>query len=278
MRKLDSTRCGYSASRDDAVQQGLALFGEKYGDPVRVLTMGNGYSMELCGGTHVQRTGDIGLFKIVSETGIAAGIRRVEAVTGHSLCRSLVHEEQVLLNSVSDSLKVGRREIGSKLQQLIAENRALARQVEQMSHQLAASLSSDLSAQVEEIAGISFIAAQVEGDSKAMMQTLDTMRSQLPSDAVVVLAAIDNGRVGMVSAIGKSLSGALSAAELIQTVAPAGGRQGWRASRFGKSGRRRPSRRSRTSPHCCPSMGRKPAGFISNRGIFAAQVSVSMDE
>jgi alanyl-tRNA synthetase len=213
-------------SYDDAVQQGaVALFGEKYGDQVRVLTMGNGYSMELCGGTHVQRTGDIGLFKIVSETGIAAGIRRVEAVTGDTAL-GLVHEEQVLLNSVSDSLKVGRREVGSKLQQLIAENRALTRQVEQMSQQLAASKSSDLSAQVEEIAGISFIAAQVEGDSKAMMQTLDTVRSQLPSDAVVVLAAIDKGRVGMVSAIGKTLSERLSAAELMQTVAPLVGAKG----------------------------------------------------
>ena len=213
-------------SYDDAVQQGaVALFGEKYGDQVRVLTMGNGYSMELCGGTHVQRTGDIGLFKIVSETGIAAGIRRVEAVTGDTAL-GLVHEEQVLLNSVSDSLKVGRREVGSKLQQLIAENRALTRQVEQMSQQLAASKSSDLGAQVEEIAGISFIAAQVEGDSKAMMQTLDTVRSQLPSDAVVVLAAIDKGRVGMVSAIGKTLSERLSAAELMQTVAPLVGAKG----------------------------------------------------
>jgi alanyl-tRNA synthetase len=95
-----------------------------------------------------------------------------------------------------------------------------------MSQQLAASKSSDLSAQVEEIAGISFIAAQVEGDSKAMMQTLDTVRSQLPSDAVVVLAAIDKGRVGMVSAIGKTLSERLSAAELMQTVAPLVGAKG----------------------------------------------------
>ena len=95
------------------MQQGaVALFGEKYGDQVRVLTMGNGYSMELCGGTHVQRTGDIGLFKIVSETGIAAGIRRVEAVS-EDIALGSVHEEQVLLNAVKDSLKVGRREVGS---------------------------------------------------------------------------------------------------------------------------------------------------------------------
>ena len=141
-----------------------------------------------------------------------------------------------------------------------------------MSQQLAASKSSDLSAQVEEIAGISFIAAQVEGDSKAMMQTLDTVRSQLPSDAVVVLAAIDNGRVGMVSAIGKSLSDRLSAAELMQTVAPlvgaaVAGVQIWQE--------RAAATKSTQSnkPHCCPSMGQKPAGFISNRGIFAAQVA-----
>jgi len=213
-------------SYDDAVQQGaVALFGEKYGDQVRVLTMGDGYSMELCGGTHVKRTGDIGLFKIVSETGIAAGIRRVEAVTGDAAL-SQVYADQVLLNDLSESLKVGRREVASKLEQLIAENRALTKQVAQMSQQLVANKSSDLSTQVVDIAGISFLAAQVDGDNKAMMQTLDTVRSQLPSDAMVVLASVDNGKVGMVAATSKSLSERLSAAQLMQTVAPLVGAKG----------------------------------------------------
>ncbi len=213
-------------SYDDAVQRGaIALFGEKYGDRVRVLTMGNGYSMELCGGTHVNRTGDIGLFKIVSETGIAAGIRRVEAVTGDAAL-SQVYEDQVLLNDVGESLKVGRREVAGKLEQLIAENRALTKQVAQMSQQLVANKSSDLSAQVVDIAGISFLAAQVDGDNKAMMQTLDTVRSQLPTDAMVVLASVDNGKVGMVAATSKSLSASLSAAQLMQTVAPLVGAKG----------------------------------------------------
>ncbi len=211
---------------DDAVQQGaVALFGEKYGDQVRVLTMGDGYSMELCGGTHVDRTGDIGLFKIVSETGIAAGIRRVEAVTGDAAL-SEVYEDQVLLSDLSESLKVGRREVASKLEQLIAENRALTKQVAQMSQQLVANKSSDLSTQVLDIGGISFLAAQVDGDNKAMMQTLDAVRSQLPSDAMVVLASVDNGKVGMVAATSKSLSERLSAAQLMQTVAPLVGAKG----------------------------------------------------
>lgn len=213
-------------SYDDAVQRGaIALFGEKYSDRVRVLTMGIGYSMELCGGTHVNRTGDIGLFKIVSETGIAAGIRRVEAVTGDAAL-SQVYEDQVLLNDVGESLKVGRREVAGKLEQLIAENRALTKQVAQMSQQLVASKSSDLSAQVVDIAGISFLAAQVDGDNKAMMQTLDTVRSQLPTDAMVVLASVDNGKVGMVAATSKSLSASLSAAQLMQTIAPLVGAKG----------------------------------------------------
>ena len=213
-------------SYDDAVQRGaMALFGEKYGDRVRVLTMGNGYSMELCGGTHVNRTGDIGLFKIVSETGIAAGIRRVEAVTG-DVALSQVYEDQVLLNDVVESLKVGRREVAGKLEQLIAENRALTKQVAQMSQQLVANKSSDLSTQVVDIAGVSFLAAQVDGDNKAMMQTLDIVRSQLPTDAMVVLASVDNGKVNMVAATSKSLSASLSAARLMQTVAPLVGAKG----------------------------------------------------
>ena len=214
-------------SYDEAVNRGAtALFGEKYGDQVRVLSMGDGFSMELCGGTHVDRTGDIGLFRIVSEAGIAAGIRRIEAVTGEEALQT-VRDDQEMLAEIGQTLKVNRRELGKRLQQLISENRALARQVEQLGQQLAANKSSDLSGQVLDINGVAFLAAQVEGDNKSMMQTLDTVRSQLQGDALVVLAVVDDGgKVALVAAASKELAERLSASELMQTIAPVVGAKG----------------------------------------------------
>ena len=182
--------------------------------------------MELCGGTHVDRTGDIGLFRIVSEAGIAAGIRRIEAVTGEEALQT-VRDDQEMLAEIGQTLKVNRRELGKRLQQLISENRALARQVEQLGQQLAANKSSDLSGQVLDINGVAFLAAQVEGDNKSMMQTLDTVRSQLQGDALVVLAVVDDGgKVALVAAASKELTERLSASELMQTIAPVVGAKG----------------------------------------------------
>lgn len=213
-------------SYDDAVGRGAtALFGEKYGDQVRVLSMGQGFSMELCGGTHVQRTGDIGYFRIISEAGIAAGIRRVEAVTG-SAAMQAVQQDQALLADISQTLKVNRRELSNKLQQVVSENRSLARQVEQLGQQLAANKSSDLGQSVVDIHGVSFLAAQVDGDNKAMMQTLDTVRSQLQGESVVVLASAEGDKVGMVAAISKDLAQGTSAAELMKSIAPIVGAKG----------------------------------------------------
>ncbi len=211
---------------DEAVANGaMALFGEKYGDEVRVLTMGDGFSVELCGGTHVSRTGDIGLFRIVSEAGIAAGVRRVEAVTGQGALQT-VQADQDLLADMSQTLKVGRLELAPRLQQVVAENRALLRQVEQLGQQLAANKSSDLGSQIKEIHGVQFLAAQVEGDNKAMMQTLDTVRGQMQQQCVIVLAAVDAGKVSMVAAVSKDLAIRASAAELMQTIAPSVGAKG----------------------------------------------------
>ena len=207
-------------SYDEALESGAtALFGEKYGDQVRVLSMGEGFSMELCGGTHVDRTGDIGLFRIASEAGIAAGIRRIEAMTGDAALQT-VRDDQETLEDIARTLKVSRRELGNRLQQLVSENRNLARQVEQLGQQLAANKSSDLGSQVKDIHGVHFLAAQVEGDNKSMMQTLDTVRSQLPGDGVVVLAVVDNGKVALVAAVSKGLAERISAAELMQAIAP----------------------------------------------------------
>ena len=213
-------------SFDDAVERGaMALFGEKYGDEVRVLSMGDSYSVELCGGTHVSRTGDIGLFKIQLESGIASGIRRIEAVSGRGALNA-VAENDSLIAYIVNTLKVGTSEINSRIAQILAENKALGRQVEQLGQQIAASKSSDLGSEVEQINGVDFIAAHVDGDNKAMMQTLDTLRSQLSADSVIVLAQVDGGKVGMVVSVSKSITEKIKAPELLSAVAEQVGAKG----------------------------------------------------
>ena len=213
-------------SFDDAVERGaMALFGEKYGDEVRVLSMGGSYSVELCGGTHVSRTGDIGLFKIQLESGIAAGIRRIEAVSGEGAL-AVVKENDNLIASIGHTLKIGVAEINSRLVQILAENKALNREVEQLGQQIAASKSSDLGSQVEDVNGVDFIAVHVEGDNKAMMQTLDTLRSQLSADSVIVLAQVASGKVGMVVSVSKSITEKIKAPELLSALAGQVGAKG----------------------------------------------------
>ena len=211
---------------DEAVEGGAtALFGEKYGDEVRVLSMGDGFSMELCGGTHVERTGDIGLFRIVSEGGIAAGIRRIEAVTGDAAL-ALIREDQEDLATAAKALKVSRRELVNKIQQLVAENKDLSRRLDQMGQQLAASKGTDLINQAVQISDVSLLAVQVEGDNKSMMQVLESLLAKMPGDVLVLLAVVDKGKVGMAAAANKALSQRLSAAELLQSVAPLVGAKG----------------------------------------------------
>ena len=213
-------------SFDDAVERGaMALFGEKYGDEVRVLSMGGNYSVELCGGTHVSRTGDIGLFKIQLESGIAAGIRRIEAVSGEGALAA-VSENDSLIASIGHTLKVGASEINARIAQILAENKALNREVEQLGQQIAASKSSDLGSEVEQIKGVDFIAAHVDGDNKAMMQTLDTLRSQLSANSVIVLAQVAGGKVGMVVSVSKSITEKIKAPELLSAVAEHVGAKG----------------------------------------------------
>ena len=213
-------------SFDDAVERGaMALFGEKYGDEVRVLSMGGNYSVELCGGTHVSRTGDIGLLKIQLESGIAAGVRRIEAVSGQGAL-NVVADNDALIASIGSTLKVSAAEISSRIAQVLAENKALSREVEQLGQQIAASKSSDLGSEVEKINGVDFIAAQVEGDNKAMMQTLDTLRFQLSADSVIVLAQVADGKVGMVVSVSKSLTDKVKAPDLLAAVADQVGAKG----------------------------------------------------
>ncbi len=210
---------------DDAVSKGaMALFGEKYSDQVRVLSMGGGYSVELCGGTHVNRTGDIGLLKITAETGIAAGIRRIEAVTGNGAL-ALIRETDHLLEALSQLLKVGRGELIDRVQNTLAENKQLQKQLAEVSQKMAASQGSDLASQAVNINGVNFLASEVEGDNKAMMQTLDTLRSQL-GECVVILAQVNAGKVGAVIGVSKQVKDIVSAPDIMAHFGPLVGAKG----------------------------------------------------
>ncbi|MFZ8989273.1 MAG: alanine--tRNA ligase, partial [Pseudohongiellaceae bacterium] len=165
----------------------LALFGEKYGEEVRVVSMGGDYSVEFCGGCHVDRTGDIGLFKIVSESGISAGVRRIEAVTGHGAL-ALIEREQDVLREASSLLKTGTDNLLDKLSGLLSQNKALEKQLAQLKAQMAASAGDDLGSRAVELAGIKVLVANLEGfNPKSLRDTVDQLKNKL-GDSVIVLA------------------------------------------------------------------------------------------
>ncbi len=205
----------------------LALFGEKYAEQVRVLRMG-GFSTELCGGTHVRAVGDIGLFKIVSEGGIASGVRRIEAVTGATALDWIEADEDRLLR-LAGLLKGAREDVDQRVAQLLERNRRLEREVEQLKTRLAASAGQDLAAQAVEIGGIKVLAARLEGaDPKGLRNTLDQLKDKLGS-AVVVLATETDGKVSLVAGVTKDLTDRLKAGDLIREVAArVGGKGGGR--------------------------------------------------
>ena len=205
-------------SYEDAVAGGaMALFGEKYADQVRVLNMGSGYSVELCGGTHVQRTGDIGGFKIQLETGIAAGVRRIEAVTGQAAVdHSRLLEERLFM--ASEQLKTNPAELVDRIVHVVGENKALVKEIEALNQKVATAQSSDLGDAIEMINGVAVLVAAVQGDSKTVMQTLDTLRSKTPENSVFVLANIAGGKVGLVVAVSKELSARIPAPDLLNSI------------------------------------------------------------
>lgn len=215
-------------AQDEAIKSGaMALFGEKYGDVVRVLRMGD-FSTELCGGTHVDRTGDIGLFKITQETGTAAGVRRIEAVTGAGALRYIEAEEQ-LLNEIAQLTRGKRDEAGERVRQLVERNRQLEKELEQLKGKLASSAGSDLAAQAQDINGIKVLAAKLDGaDVKTLRDTLDQLKNKLGS-AAVVLAAVQNGKVSLVAGVTKEQTKQIKAGELVNAVAQqVGGKGGGR--------------------------------------------------
>jgi alanyl-tRNA synthetase len=194
----------------------MMLFGEKYGDEVRVLDIGS--SRELCGGTHVSRTGDIGLFKIISESGVAAGVRRVEATTGEGALK-LVQSQQFLINQAASELKAPAHELPSKIAQVLDNVKSLEKELARLKSKLASSQGDDLAGQAQEINGIKVLAANLDGaDANALRETMDKLKDKLKS-AVIVLASVNDSKVSLAAGVTADLIAKLKAGELVNYVA-----------------------------------------------------------
>jgi len=212
---------------DDAVKNGaMALFGEKYGDEVRVLSIGS--SRELCGGTHVARTGDIGLFKIVSESGVAAGIRRVEAITGDNV----LHYLQTLdtrINEAAAALRAQPSELTQRIGQVQDQVKTLEKELERLKSKLAASQGDELVSQAVDVAGIKVLAAKLDGaDAKTLRETMDKLKDKLQT-AAIVLGSVTDGKVALIAGVTADATAKVKAGELVNFVAQqVGGKGGGR--------------------------------------------------
>ena len=207
----------------------MALFGEKYGDRVRVLTMGEGFSVELCGGTHVSRTGDIGLMRIISESGVAAGVRRIEAVTGANALALFDNLDQ-LVDSATRTLKTNRDNLIEKIEQLASQNRKLEKDLAQLKTQLATSGGGDVLSQAVDIQGIKVLSLNLDGaDSKSLRDSVDQFKNKL-GKAVVLLAAVeDTNKVALVAGVTQNITDQIKAGDLMRHVAEQiGGKGGGR--------------------------------------------------
>jgi alanyl-tRNA synthetase len=194
----------------------MMLFGEKYGDEVRVLDIGS--SRELCGGTHVSHTGDIGLFKITAESGVAAGVRRVEATTGEGALK-LVQVQQALINQVANELKAPAHELPAKIVQVMDNVKSLEKELARLKSKLASSQGDELVNQAQEINGVKVLAATLEGaDANALRETMDKLKDKLKS-AVIVLASVAEGRVSLAAGVTADLIGKVKAGDLVNHVA-----------------------------------------------------------
>ena len=210
---------------DDAKNSGaMALFGEKYDDEVRVLAMGTGegadqFSIELCGGTHAKRTGDLGVFKITSEASAAAGVRRIEAVVGQAALDFISAEEKTL-QIIARSVKGSSDNVGEKVEQVVAKNRQLEKELEALKAKLASSAGSDLAAQAIDGNGFKILSARIDGtDVPTMKTTLDQLKDKLGS-AVIMLAAETEGKVTLLAGVTKDLIGKVKAGDIVKECAP----------------------------------------------------------
>ncbi|MEQ1814784.1 MAG: alanine--tRNA ligase, partial [Candidatus Nitrotoga sp.] len=213
---------------DDAQKTGaLMLFGEKYGDEVRVLDIGT--SRELCGGTHVSRTGDIGLFKIVAESGVAAGVRRVEAVTGESALAHIQQQDHQL-QQVANTVKSQPAEAAARISHILDNMKSLEKELATLKSKLASAQGDDLIKQVVDVNGVKILAAEMTGaDAKALRETLDQLKGKL-KNCVVLLAATEAGKVTLIAGVSADLTAKVKAGELVNFVAQqVGGKGGGRA-------------------------------------------------
>jgi alanyl-tRNA synthetase len=214
---------------ESARQKGaMALFGEKYGDTVRVLTMGGDFSVELCGGIHAKRTGDIGLFKIVSEGGVASGVRRIEAITGGNALAYLNGAEEQL-KEAAQLVKGSRDNLLDKLSAVLERNRVLEKQLEQLQAKAASAAGDDLSAAAIEIKGVKVLAARVDGqEGKALLALVDQLKNKL-GQGVILLGGVHDDKVVLVAGVTKELTTRLKAGDLMkQAAAAVGGKGGGR--------------------------------------------------
>jgi len=206
----------------------MALFGEKYGDKVRVLSMGGDFSVELCGGTHVSRTGDIALFKIISEGGVAAGVRRIEALTG-AAALAYLNDAQEQLKEAAQLVKGTRDNVLDKLTAVLERNRQLEKELEQLKAKAASAAGDDMSGAAIEIKGVKVLAARLDGlDGKALLALVDQLKNKL-GRAVILLGGVLDDKVVLVAGVTQDLTGQLKAGDLMrQAAAAVGGKGGGR--------------------------------------------------
>jgi alanyl-tRNA synthetase len=205
----------------------MMLFGEKYGETVRVLSIGS--SKELCGGTHVGRTGDIGLFKVVGESGVAAGVRRIEAVTGANALAYLQSLEDTV-QAAASSLKASPNELQGRIGQMLEQMRTLEKEVAALKGKLASSQGDELMLQAVDVKGLKVLSARLEGaDAKTLRDTMDKLKDKLKT-AVIVLAAVDGDKVQIAAGVTADSTGKVKAGELVNFVAQqVGGKGGGKA-------------------------------------------------
>ena len=227
VRQNDAVEAEVMPHREAMAAGALAFFGDKYGDEVRVLRMGD-VSMELCGGTHVGRTGDIGFFRIAGESGIASGVRRIEAVTGATAHRRVL-EQQALLERAAALVRATPDTLHDKLERWVAEHRALEKELERLQSRQARLAGGELERQAVEVDGIKVLGAQVDADAKAMRGMLDSLKERWGS-AAIVLASVKDGKVMLVAGVTADQTGRVRAGDLVQAVATRiGGKGGGRA-------------------------------------------------
>ena len=217
-------------SMDDAVEKGaMALFGEKYGNEVRVLSMGGDFSVELCGGTHANRTGDIGLLRISAESSVSAGVRRIEAVTGEAAI-TFCDELQDTVTDLASVLRAARHSVADKARQVVEDNRKLQKEIDALKSKLANASGNDLMAGLREINGFSVLSTVVEGaDAKSLRGVADQVRSKLQS-GVFMLAAVDGDKAALVAGVTQNLTDKIKAGDLLKFVtAQVDGKGGGRA-------------------------------------------------